>query len=87
MSQKGLGMTAVVADDGQLQGVFTDGDLRRALDDNLDVHNYDDAQYHDDELQDGPPQTSWLPKPFVLWSRLKLPLCWSWTTTGAWSAP
>jgi arabinose-5-phosphate isomerase len=39
MSQKGLGMTAVVADDGRLQGVFTDGDLRRALDDNLDVHN------------------------------------------------
>ena len=39
MSQKGLGMTAVVAPDGQLQGVFTDGDLRRALDRNLDVHN------------------------------------------------
>ena len=39
MSQKGLGMTAVVTPDGQLQGVFTDGDLRRALDRNLDVHN------------------------------------------------
>jgi len=38
MSQKGLGMTAVVTPDGQLQGVFTDGDLRRALDRNLDVH-------------------------------------------------
>jgi len=38
MSQKGLGMTAVVAPDGRLQGVFTDGDLRRALDRNLDVH-------------------------------------------------
>lgn len=39
MTQKGLGMTAVTAPDGQLQGIFTDGDLRRALDNNLDVHN------------------------------------------------
>lgn len=39
MSQKGLGMTAVVTPDGRLEGVFTDGDLRRALDRNLDVHN------------------------------------------------
>jgi arabinose-5-phosphate isomerase len=38
MSQKGLGMTAVATRDGHLQGVFTDGDLRRALDNNLDVH-------------------------------------------------
>ncbi|MDH3509442.1 MAG: KpsF/GutQ family sugar-phosphate isomerase [Gammaproteobacteria bacterium] len=38
MSQKGLGMTAVVTPDGHLQGVFTDGDLRRALDRSLDVH-------------------------------------------------
>jgi arabinose-5-phosphate isomerase len=33
MSRKGLGMTAIVDDDGHLQGVFTDGDLRRTLDD------------------------------------------------------
>jgi len=33
MTRKNLGMTAVVDADGQLQGVFTDGDLRRALDD------------------------------------------------------
>ena len=33
MSRKGLGMTAIVDDDGLLQGVFTDGDLRRSLDD------------------------------------------------------
>ncbi len=31
MSQKGLGMTAIVHADGRLAGVFTDGDLRRAL--------------------------------------------------------
>lgn len=33
MSRKGLGMTAVVDGDGLLRGVFTDGDLRRTLDD------------------------------------------------------
>jgi arabinose-5-phosphate isomerase len=33
MSRKRLGMTAVVDDDGILLGIFTDGDLRRALDD------------------------------------------------------
>jgi arabinose-5-phosphate isomerase len=33
MSRKRLGMTAVVDADDQLLGVFTDGDLRRALDD------------------------------------------------------
>jgi arabinose-5-phosphate isomerase len=33
MSRKRLGMTAVVDDSGHLLGVFTDGDLRRALDD------------------------------------------------------
>jgi arabinose-5-phosphate isomerase len=33
MSRKGLGMTAVLDDDGKLAGVFTDGDLRRTLDD------------------------------------------------------
>jgi arabinose-5-phosphate isomerase len=31
MSRKGLGMTAVVAGDGSLEGVFSDGDLRRTL--------------------------------------------------------
>jgi len=38
MSRKGLGMTAVAETDGRLLGVFTDGDLRRALDHRLDVH-------------------------------------------------
>jgi len=32
MTEKGLGMTAVVDDENHLLGVFTDGDLRRALD-------------------------------------------------------
>jgi arabinose-5-phosphate isomerase len=37
MTRKGLGMTAVVEDDGRLAGIFTDGDLRRALDRGVDV--------------------------------------------------
>lgn len=38
MSRKGLGMTAVTDADSRILGVFTDGDLRRALDDGVDVH-------------------------------------------------
>lgn len=37
MTEKGLGMTAVVEADGRLAGIFTDGDLRRTLDRDLDV--------------------------------------------------
>ncbi|WP_432722412.1 KpsF/GutQ family sugar-phosphate isomerase [Jeongeupia wiesaeckerbachi] len=37
ISRKGMGMTAVVDAAGALVGVFTDGDLRRALDDGRDV--------------------------------------------------
>lgn len=38
MTQKGLGMTAVVDENQRILGIFTDGDLRRALDDGVDVH-------------------------------------------------
>ncbi len=38
MTRKGLGMTAVVDGEERLLGVFTDGDLRRALDRRLDLH-------------------------------------------------
>ncbi len=37
MSRKGLGMTAVVDERNHLLGVFTDGDLRRTLDRNIDL--------------------------------------------------
>ncbi|NJD88572.1 MAG: KpsF/GutQ family sugar-phosphate isomerase [Betaproteobacteria bacterium] len=37
MSQKGLGMTAIVADDGRVAGLFTDGDLRRTLERHEDI--------------------------------------------------
>jgi arabinose-5-phosphate isomerase len=39
MSIKGMGMTTVVDNNGVLLGVFTDGDLRRAIDHNVDVHD------------------------------------------------
>ena len=38
MSRKGLGMTTIVDEARRVLGVFTDGDLRRALDKQLDVH-------------------------------------------------
>lgn len=38
MSRKGLGMTVIVDDGNRILGVFTDGDLRRALDRHVDVH-------------------------------------------------
>ncbi|HNI63147.1 MAG TPA: KpsF/GutQ family sugar-phosphate isomerase, partial [Agitococcus sp.] len=37
ISRKGLGMTAVVNQQGQLTGIYTDGDLRRTLDLEVDV--------------------------------------------------
>lgn len=37
MSHKGLGMTAVVDADGIVVGLYTDGDLRRTLDQGIDV--------------------------------------------------
>ena len=37
-SKKGLGMTGILDDNGILVGVFTDGDLRRILDNKADIH-------------------------------------------------
>jgi arabinose-5-phosphate isomerase len=37
MTQKSLGMTLILAPDQTLAGIFTDGDLRRALDKGIDV--------------------------------------------------
>jgi arabinose-5-phosphate isomerase len=39
MTRKGLGMTMAIHPDGTLAGVFTDGDLRRAIDQRVDVHS------------------------------------------------
>ena len=37
MTQKGLGMTTIASDDRQLLGIFTDGDLRRAVENGTDL--------------------------------------------------
>src|SRR5579862_4878277 len=39
MTRKGLGMTAIVDEQDRVLGVFTDGDLRRALDRAADLHS------------------------------------------------
>jgi arabinose-5-phosphate isomerase len=38
MTNKGLGMTAITADNGGIVGIFTDGDLRRVLEQTVDIH-------------------------------------------------
>jgi arabinose-5-phosphate isomerase len=38
MSRKGLGMTVIVSPENRVLGIFTDGDLRRTFDKQLDVH-------------------------------------------------
>jgi arabinose-5-phosphate isomerase len=38
MSQKSLGMTAITNNNNEMIGMFTDGDLRRTLDQGVDVH-------------------------------------------------
>jgi len=38
MTEKGLGMTGIVNNEQKVLGIYTDGDLRRTLDKNIDVH-------------------------------------------------
>ncbi len=39
MSSKSLGMTAIVDEDNRLKGIYTDGDLRRTLEQGVDVYS------------------------------------------------
>jgi arabinose-5-phosphate isomerase len=39
VNSKGKGMTTILDEDGTLAGVFTDGDLRRAIERQIDLHN------------------------------------------------
>lgn len=39
ISQKGFGLTAIVDDKKHVLGLFTDGDLRRAFDEKIDMHS------------------------------------------------
>lgn len=38
MTEKGLGMTAIIDANRRVLGIYTDGDLRRTLDDGVDIH-------------------------------------------------
>ena len=44
MTAKGLGMTTVLDEQGEVSGIFTDGDLRRTLDAGFDVHTTTTAE-------------------------------------------
>jgi arabinose-5-phosphate isomerase len=39
MSNKGLGMTAIIDESGKVLGIYTDGDLRRSLDKGIDIRS------------------------------------------------
>ena len=39
MTRKGLGLTGITDGEGRLAGIFTDGDLRRTLDQDVDIRN------------------------------------------------
>jgi arabinose-5-phosphate isomerase len=52
MTRKGLGATAVIDADNRVLGIFTDGDLRRALDKGVDLHKTGIA-----EVMTGPSKT------------------------------
>jgi len=52
MSRKGLGMTAIIDSEGRPVGIFTDGDLRRAFEQGVDV-----AKTRVDDVMHAHPQT------------------------------
>jgi arabinose-5-phosphate isomerase len=55
MSAKGLGMTAIVGDNQQLAGIFTDGDLRRVLAQQLNIHTEPLSAFMTRECKTGSP--------------------------------
>jgi arabinose-5-phosphate isomerase len=56
MSEKGLGMTAVITSEGHLVGVYTDGDLRRTLDKPTDIHSVKVSQVMTPNCKTVPPE-------------------------------
>jgi arabinose-5-phosphate isomerase len=55
MTKKGLGMTAVIDHNGNMNGIFTDGDLRRVLEQAIDVHTSPIAEHMTAECKTGRP--------------------------------
>jgi arabinose-5-phosphate isomerase len=83
MTEKGLGMTAVVDPAGKVAGVFTDGDLRRALEHALDLQQarVTDLMTPKQSAQTHSPWQQW-----KKWKHLKSMVCWSWMKTIPWWA-
>ena len=44
MTRQGLGATAVVEPDGRIAGIFTDGDLRRLIEEGADLRTLNGAR-------------------------------------------
>jgi arabinose-5-phosphate isomerase len=55
MSEKGLGMTAVIDGNQQVVGIFTDGDLRRVLAQEIDIHTQPLSAFITRECKTGRP--------------------------------
>jgi len=55
MTNKGLGMTAVIDDKDNIVGIFTDGDLRRVLAQTVDVHTTSIANFMTSDCITGKP--------------------------------
>lgn len=55
MSEKGLGMTAVIDGKQQVVGIFTDGDLRRVLAQEIDIHTQPLSAFITRECKTGRP--------------------------------
>ena len=55
MTNKGLGMTAVTDNNGQIVGIFTDGDLRRVIAQRVDVHTTKLAEFMTTHCKTGRP--------------------------------
>jgi len=56
MSNKGLGMTAVTDSNGNVAGIFTDGDLRRVLAQRIDIHTSKLADFMTTQCIKGRPE-------------------------------
>ncbi len=55
MTKKGLGMTAVIDNNDVMKGIFTDGDLRRVLEQAVDVHTCPIADHMTVQCKTGNP--------------------------------
>ncbi|EQD27906.1 polysialic acid capsule expression protein [mine drainage metagenome] len=85
MSRKGLGMTVIAGTDDVVIGVFTDGDLRRALDRQIDVHRVTMREVMTTPCKTIGPQELAAER-CTAWSCTASRLCRSPMPRGAWSA-